>query len=336
MSFENVTQTPPAYCDFQTMHAGLWGRSGPYLYSKADVLEDIRRFVTRYRADSFRLAVSSIAWRPEEDEAMRDVLADLGVRGVELSPDRLLDEHDQLSKARVAEQRSFWAARGISIVAVQGVLFRREFLRLFESEENRNQTKHCLMEMIVAIRHLGAKVLMFGCPRNRRRGSLSNAEADRIAVPFFTDLAAFAHANDVVFCIEPNPEMYGADYLITTWEAYELARKVNHPGFGINVDTGAMIAASETGDALAGFARLIRHVHISQPGLGPVADIDSSVHGRLATALRQIRYTGWISVEMARTSNEELSNIERVISAVDRVKTVYGFASQRLAAERRA
>jgi sugar phosphate isomerase/epimerase len=320
--FENDPGTPPVFCDFRSAHAGLWGKPGGYLYSKAEVLDDIRRFVARYRSEPFRLAVSSIAWKPEQDAAMRDALAERGVQGVELLPDRLFDERGELSLERAAEQRRFWAGRGISVIAVQGVLFTRDDLKLFESGENRANTFQYLKTIIVTLRHLGAGVLMFGSPRNRRRADLSKEAADRIAVPFFRDLADFAYANDVVFCIEPNPEAYGADYLQTTAEAYALAEQVNHPGFAVNVDTGAMLMGGESLETPALCARRVRHVHISQPNLGPVADIGEDVHARIAGALRRTRYAGWVSIEMKRAP-EGNDNIARVLAAVDRVRAVY-------------
>lgn len=44
----NLTTPAPKY-DFQTIHAGQFGKTGPYLYSKQEILEDIKSFVDAYK-----------------------------------------------------------------------------------------------------------------------------------------------------------------------------------------------------------------------------------------------------------------------------------------------
>jgi nucleoside-diphosphate-sugar epimerase len=45
---------PPAY-DVRTRYAALWGKAGPYLYRKDEVLGRLRRFVTREQTKSVRV-----------------------------------------------------------------------------------------------------------------------------------------------------------------------------------------------------------------------------------------------------------------------------------------
>lgn len=48
--FTNTLPPPAPRYDFHSRHAHLWGRSGPYLYSRDEVLADLGRFVVRARA----------------------------------------------------------------------------------------------------------------------------------------------------------------------------------------------------------------------------------------------------------------------------------------------
>ena len=49
--------------DVRTEHAGAFGRSGPYLYDRADVLRDLQRLRGSGEV-LMRLAISNIAWKP--------------------------------------------------------------------------------------------------------------------------------------------------------------------------------------------------------------------------------------------------------------------------------
>ena len=41
---------PAPHYDFRTRHSGLWGKSGPYLYSKNEVSQELIRFVEQERS----------------------------------------------------------------------------------------------------------------------------------------------------------------------------------------------------------------------------------------------------------------------------------------------
>jgi nucleoside-diphosphate-sugar epimerase len=48
--FHNTLPTPGPRYDFHTVHADVFGKRGKYLYSKAEVLHDMKRFVDAQRA----------------------------------------------------------------------------------------------------------------------------------------------------------------------------------------------------------------------------------------------------------------------------------------------
>jgi hypothetical protein len=47
--FNQVLDAPPASYDFRTQHAHLFGKRGPYLQSRAEVLTNLTRFVAQFR-----------------------------------------------------------------------------------------------------------------------------------------------------------------------------------------------------------------------------------------------------------------------------------------------
>ena len=52
--FVNEITAQPAFYDYRTKHGDLFGRSGGYILSKQEVLEDIRRFVNESAAELAR------------------------------------------------------------------------------------------------------------------------------------------------------------------------------------------------------------------------------------------------------------------------------------------
>lgn len=321
--FEHNNQllSQPVKCDFHTRHADLWGKQGQYLYDKTSVLSDLKKFVENYKNFKLKLAVSSIGWHTSEDGAVKKILSTLQVKGVEISPDRLFNEKLVFDDEKIKDCRVFWNKEGIELVSIQGVLFTKDNLQIFHSEENRRDTKEYLKKIIDVSEQLGNKIIMFGAPKNRRRNSVLLEEAEQIAIPFFRELAEYAYNKGIFFCIEHNPKEYGSDYLEKAADVVDLAKKINHPGFGINIDTGALVLTNESSDIILQAAQHIKHVHISEPHLLSVTGINETFHQKIYQALRKIQYHGWISIEMKKSV--DVNNAKNIEDSIYKIRTIY-------------
>ncbi len=245
-----------------------------------------------------KLAISNLAWNSADDLAVAALLQSLRIDGVELAPTKVWNDPLAVTSSEADDYRQMWASFGIEVVAIQSLLFGRPDLQLFDTAEARARTFDHLAGMTRLAERLGARAIVFGSPKNRIKGALSGSTAATIAVPFFRALAAQAAANGAVFCLEPNPVRYGCDWIVTTSEALALSKAIDHEGFGLNVDTaGITLSGENPTTALAECASAIGHFHISEIDLAPIGSggVD---HDRMATALAQTPYSGWMSVEM--------------------------------------
>lgn len=247
-----------------------------------------------------RLAISNIAWDEVEQEEVLELLRNHGVTGMEVAPTKLWPKWLGANEADAKTVADRLLSAGFRVPALQAVLFGRPELHVFGTDQSRQALLEHLSRVSILARGLGAKVLVFGSPRNRDRGSLSPREAFTQAVHFFRRAAAACESNSTVLCIEPNPEGYGCNFVTRWQEAAELVKAVNHPGFGLHLDTGCIhMAGDDPEDAVRCCADLIRHFHVSEPQL---ADLSQPVvdHERVARALHEIGYGHWVSLEMRR------------------------------------
>jgi D-psicose/D-tagatose/L-ribulose 3-epimerase len=266
-----------------------------------------------------RLAISSIAWTPAEETAAADLLVAQGVPGVELVPTRLgAGSPLDITPAQVSNVRAFWHSRGIEIAAMQALLFGRPELRIFD-DASRPRTLEYLRAIIRLGGALGARALVFGAPKNRERGALPLAQAWPIAVEFFGALGEEARAAGTCLCIEPNPVQYGADFCTDSVQALALVQEVGSPGFGLHLDSACALLAGEDFPArIAASAPVLRHLHLSEPQLAPVAPGGTADIPAIAAALRAIDYQGFMSIEMKAAL--EGSNLGRVEQALQHVR----------------
>lgn len=252
-----------------------------------------------------RLAASNLAWPRRDDEHAAEILGASGAAGVELAPTKVWPEPLEVAPAHVVAYRAFWQEHGLEIVALQAILHGHPELVLFGGPRARRALLARLAGMAALAELLGAAVLVFGAPANRRRGDLSAEAALEGAAAFFREAGTLCADRGVVLCIEPNPPAYGCDFVTTVREGAEIVRLVDSPGVRLHLDSGAMTLAGERPTELVAALPLLHHFHVSEPGLAAIGSggVDHAAFGR---ALADAGYDGWRSLEMLDAGLEGL------------------------------
>jgi sugar phosphate isomerase/epimerase len=270
-----------------------------------------------------KICISNIAWRIEEEAAVADLMAALGVRGVEVAPPKLGPDPAAWTPAVVSAYREFWSRRGVSIVAMQALLFGRPDLVLFGNDAQRAALLDHLEHVFRLGGGLGAGPMVFGSPKNRLAGDLSADQARAVAVRFFRAAGDLAARHGTCLCIEPNPPEYGCDFVTTAREARALVREVASPGFGLHIDAAALHMAGEGPDVLRECGPDIRHFHASEPMLAQVKSRGAVDHAAFARTLRELRYPHWVSIEM-RPHADDVDHLPLAQESLEFVTEVYG------------
>lgn len=265
-----------------------------------------------------RLAASNIAWEPADDDAVAAVLRRAGFAGVEIAPTKRWESPIEASKKEIAEYRAQWEKRGLKVVAMQALLFGRPDLQLFGSTVVRRALREYLMALIEMAQGLGATALVFGSPKNRKRGKMPMAEANEIACEFFREMGALAVSRGSVVCIEPNPPSYDCDFVNTTAEAVALCEAIASRGVKVQGDMGAIATVGDRPSVALESARgWIGHVHVSEPELAEITDSTAQAEG--SKALADAKYAGWVSIEMRAASGSRVEAVERAARIVHRL-----------------
>jgi sugar phosphate isomerase/epimerase len=264
-----------------------------------------------------KLAISNIAWNPDEDEAVSRLMQQYNVTGVEIAPTKIWSKPLDASNDDIAGYTKRWLSRGIRISSMQALLFGRPDLTIFESPDKRDETLKYLEGIIRLGGQLGAEALVFGSPGNRRIGDLDRARAEEIAVEFFRSVGKTAEKHNTVFCIEPNPITYGCDFVTTSAEGRDLVAKVDQRGFGLHLDAAGMTLSQEDVEPeLAKSIAGLCHFHISEPNLKPIGTggVDHALFSRcLSTGV----YDRWFSIEMRAPGGvENITGVENAFRVV--------------------
>lgn len=256
-----------------------------------------------------KLAISQIAWDVEVESTIFKRLKELGVLGLEVVPARL-------------ENAKNWTQQGLKPVAMQSLLYGQPEWNLFT--ESRYEMLVYLQGLIRTADKFNIKNLVFGSPKNRWiPEDLAADKAQKIAQKFFIQLAGMAAEHNVFICLEPNPAVYGCNFLTTTLETVEFLQKINKPHLKLNLDLGAMQLNHEDPTAIIRKAKnFIQHVHISEPYLRPVTTL-TDFHTSVVSALQKINYQNYYSIEMKKTTDDSSKNLKNITDALIEATKVF-------------
>lgn len=265
-----------------------------------------------------KLAISNLAWESSQEEAVFGLMQKYGYTGLEIAPTKVFP----IEPYRDLRQAEKWAENlqalwQIEVVSLQSIWYGRKE-NLFASAEDYAFLLDYTRQAINFSHAVGAKNLVFGCPKNRKLPAQGNKETCYAAAEeFFRALGEYAASRSVIVGMEANPVLYGTDFINTTQEALKFIKKVDVAGLGLNLDVGTMVANKENAAVIADAAERISHVHISEPYLAVIQE--RAMHKELAALLRSKKYEGYVSIEMSRCA--DLSAIERCMAYV---RSVFG------------
>jgi D-psicose/D-tagatose/L-ribulose 3-epimerase len=264
-----------------------------------------------------RIAISNIAWDVSEDEQISELLSKYQIDAIDIAPGKYFPDPAKATDEDIAKVKAYWAEKGIEITGMQSLLFGTQGLNMFGSKDSLQAMLDHLNEVARIAKGLGATRLVFGSPKNRDREGLTDEQTLNIAKDFFTKLGNIAIEHGVIFCLEPNPTCYGANFMTTAQETFETVSAINHPAIKMQIDTGAITINQESmPDVLARSLNHIGHAHISEPGLAVVGDSNAD-HESYAKAIKARLNNFLVTIEMVATQDEpHLTSIERALAFV--------------------
>lgn len=260
-----------------------------------------------------RISVSNIAWSPKEDTTVAALLAKHDVDAIDVAPGKYFKDFATTSRESIDDIHRWWTARGIEIVGMQALLYGTQGLNLFGEQAVREQMLSYLGHVCRIAQGLGARFLVFGSPRNRDRSGLDEQTSTDIACEFFRRLGDIAANRDTVICLEPNPPVYGANFMTDTRTTADVVRAVDHPAVHMQLDVGALTLNHEDAtEVLATDADLVAHIHASEPQLGILGDCGTA-HGPVASAIRRFCPDRIVTIEMREHEADPMNSLDRAL-----------------------
>lgn len=221
-----------------------------------------------------------------------------GYDGIEIAPFTFAPDVREIAGGRRKEIRRVAEEAGLAIAGLHWLLVSPPGLHVHTKNETvRQATLDYLKALIDFAGDLGAPTMIFGSPRQRALEEGDRAGAWARTQESYRALLPLLQARRVVFCQEslPAPE---CDFIQTAREAAQMVAEIAHPQFQMMLDVKSLCSDEAPPPALIRrYAGITRHFHANDanrrgPGFGDTDFVP------IAAALKDVGYTGWVSVEV--------------------------------------
>ncbi len=228
----------------------------------------------------------------------------LGYTGVEIAPftfspwDKPFDVR-RVSAEKIVNVRQMAVDAGLEIVGLHWLLAQTEGFYLTSPDPNvRRHTAEYLRALAEVCASLDGKIMVLGSPQQRNLlPGVSYEDGEAYAAEVLNAAISTCTQLGVTIALEPLGPTEG-NFLLTAESAIRLAKMVDSPHCRLHLDVKAMTSESKPpAEIIRECAPWIAHFHANDPNLlGPgMGEVD--FHPIFA-ALRDIEYSGWVSVEV--------------------------------------
>lgn len=253
-----------------------------------------------------KLAVSNLAWKPNERLEAYKILAHHNIHGLEMAPGLFLSEASDCFEPTTTELKlavDEIEDYGLKLVSMQSLLFGVQGAALFAGPDSLGRFVAGMKRAIVLAGRLSIPNMVFGSPKQRViPDDMTTEKATEHAATVFRELGEHARAAGTTLLMEFNPPDYGTNFLNTFRQALDFVKVVNHDALKLVLDIGAMHMNDDflsIRSAVEEGRHFISHVHMSEPHLVPApAREDDAV--KIFSALSACEYPHWVSIEMLR------------------------------------
>lgn len=251
----------------------------------------------------FRYAICNELFHDRSlEQGMREAVA-LGYTGLEIAPFTLAPASNPfvgaISQAERTRVRNLAQEVGMEIIGLHWLLAKTSGFHLTTQDQSvREKTADYLLELVQLCQDLGGKIMVLGSPLQRNfPPEMTHDEAAENAAHVISMITKALEQNNIVLAIEPLGPTEG-NFLNYARQGRELIQRVNSSHVQLHLDVKAMSTEGRPiDDIIVENADLLAHFHANDPNLlGP--GMGEVKFEPIFKALRKVRYSGWVSVEV--------------------------------------
>lgn len=232
------------------------------------------------------------------DDAFR-AAREAGYTGIEFAPFTLAKDARSVTPELRRQLRKLLADHQLECVGLHWLLAKTEGYYLTSPDPAvQARTAEYLKSLAELCDDLGGRIMVLGSPQQRNLlPGVSHEHAMHFAAETISKAVATLEQLDVMLAVEPLGPSEG-NFLLTAEDGMRLCDLIDSPNVRLHLDVKAMSSeAAPIPEIISNSAEYLVHFHANDPnrrgpGMGAMDFVP------IFTALREIGYQGWVSVEV--------------------------------------
>jgi len=288
--------------NLKTKHENLFinGHNG-YIRDNNQVETSIKKFINFHRINKERLVVSNICIKTLSNMQFACVLKLFGIKYAQIAPTTLISSWCDLEKLDL----SIFKDNNVTVYSYQSITFTLNELNIFNDKKDELL---CHLKKVIDSAFLNnIKVLVFGCPRNRKIINTENIiENENIFIKFFNELGEYCLNKEITICIENNSKQYNCNFLNTIDEVGIIVRKINHPNIKMMIDNGNAFMENDDLSNFEKYNDIIYNIDVSQENMNNFSN-PNIMNNLYSELIKKNNYKNKINLEMIINNENELN-----------------------------
>jgi sugar phosphate isomerase/epimerase len=253
------------------------------------------------------LALSNLAWDFKDNDIILNKLKEKNILQIEGVLSKI-DDWDNLNEDKIIEFKKTLNKFGIKVKTIQSIFYNVKCNGIGDTDAIINHIK----KLIIYCELLNVDIMVFGSP-NLRVGDI-----DEAVINSFQLIDELLSKTNIEISIEPNSKIYGGNYFYSLNEIVNFINTNNFKRIKTMVDTHNLVLEGYCpSEEFIKYKSYINHIHISEPGLKPISDIET--HLKFYNTIKNNHYKNTITYEVNGLMDFDL-NIDNFIKIYNPTK----------------
>ena len=271
-----------------------------YICNKDDMLNDIEDYLKFTKIDKSKLCISNICVNNISQLQFAHIIKLYGIENIQIAPTKII-QWNNLNNLDLSIYKNI----NINVYSFQSITYTLDNLNIFDITNN-ELLEHLKNVIDIAIKN-NVKILVFGCPKNRKVLDF-NTNYNNIFIEFFKIVGNYCLNKNITICLENNSKKYNCNYINTIEECAIIVRQINKKNIKMMVDLGNAIMENDIWYCLNKYIDIIYNIDISQEHMNDFTTIHEYNY-IFNYVLRHNNYNNMINLEMLIKDNTNELNI---------------------------
>lgn len=257
-----------------------------------------------------KLSISNLAWSNKKFDEVLKLIKKYDFDGIEILPTKIWHDWNKIDRKKLLKYKKYLTDRNLRVSSIQSLFYNTNLL-LEEDDDEQKIILH-FKNLIKISKLLGCKNLVFGSPAFRKRKNITKKEIELKLINIFKKIKPNLKKSNIIVSIEPNPKIYGCNFINKLSDAYKIVKKVKSKNIRIQIDSGCLNLEKENFNQIEKYLKFANHIHLSEKNLSSLNKENLFIK-KLIFLLKKKKWKKWVSIEMM---NKNLSEIESALKFI--------------------